>query len=182
MVDIRTNLLKHSSTLSEKDFLQEQALLRVATGAVVTAIIAVVVLSIWNYLVTGQLSQVEAEIVATTEEMQGLVLANTAQVYLKNRLSLVTNFLDEREVTREAMQKLLSTEIPGTHVAGVEFEGETILNVSYVSANSESLAALLKYYEEENQYFTQATSNGITRSKDGNYQVSLTLLIPKGDK
>lgn len=182
MVDIRTNLLKNRSTLSEKDFLREHGLLRIATGAVATTIIAVVVLSIWNYLMTGQLEQIEAEIVATTEEMQGLVLANTAQVYLKNRLSLVTSFLDEREVTRESMQTLLSTEIPGTHVAGVAFEGETLLNVSYVSSNSESLAALLKHYEGDTQYFTQATSNGITRSKDGNYQTSLTLVIPKGDK
>jgi hypothetical protein len=143
----------------------------------------VVAFSIWNLVLTNQLSNIDKSLTSTSKEMQGLVQASAQQVYLKSRLTLITGFLLNRTQARDSLQKVLSTNIPGTHVGGVTFESETVIGVQYVSNSLSSLDQLLKYYQEDTGgYFTQAVSRGLTRLKDGSYQMSVSLTLPKGAK
>lgn len=182
MVDVKTNLLKNRQTLSEKDYQKERNFLRWAVTGLVVAVVAVVALSVWNLVLTSQLAGIEKALTAASKEMQGLSQASAQQVYLKSRLKLVTGFLAERSLTRESLQKIFLTSIPGSHVAGVAFEGESNLVVAYESDSALSLNELLKYYETDTGYFIQAVSKGLTRSKDGSYLMSLALTIPNGGK
>jgi hypothetical protein len=180
MVDLKINLLKNRPTLSESDFQKEKSLLRWAIIALITVVAIVSSFSLWSLILTSQVAGIEEALTTKSTEMQGLSEASAQQVYLKSRLKLVSDFLSDRTLTREAMQKILSTSIPGAHVAGVVFEGKTQIAVQYVSEDVASLRELLKYYESDTGYFLQVESEGISRSKDGSYQLSLLLTLPKG--
>lgn len=181
MVNVSTNLLKNRRTLSEKDYQRERNGLRYSIIGLVVVVVVVISLSAWNLFLTSKLSGIERGITAASAEMEGLVQANAQQVYLKSRLSLITNFLSSRATTRESLQKVLSTEIPGTHIAGASFIDETTLSVQYSADESKALSGLLRYYQSDTDYFTQVVSNGLTRTKEGNYQLSLALTLPKGE-
>jgi len=182
MVDVRTNLLKNRRTLSEKDYQKERGYLRYSVVGMVIVIVMVVALSIWNLFLAGKMSRIEQSIESASKEMEGLVQANAQQVYLKSRLSLITDFLDSRTQARESLQKVLSTSIDGTHVSGVAFEDENTLSVQYTADAHTPLSSLLSYYEKDTDYFVQVTSGGISRTKDGKYQLALSLTLPKGEK
>jgi hypothetical protein len=181
MVNVSTNLLKNRRTLSEKDYQRERTALRYAIIGLVVVVVIVISLSAWNLFLTSKLGGIERGITAASEEMKGLAQANAQQVYLKSRLSLITDFLSSRATTRQSLQKVLSTEIPGTHISGVSFVDESLLSVQYTANESSALTELLSYYQSDTDYFTQVVSNGLTRSKEGNYQLSLALTLPKGD-
>lgn len=182
MVNVVTNLLKNRRTLSEGEYQRERAILRYSVLGLVVVVVLVLAMSLWILLLTSRLSEVESGIVKASNEMEGLVEANAKQVYLKSRLNLVTDFLGSREMARESLQKLFSTQIEGTHLAGAVFEDEISLAASYVAQEIFALERLLEYYQEDTEYFVQVVSRGITRTRDGNYQVSLLLTLPKGDK
>lgn len=182
MVDVRTNLLKNRQTLSEKDYQRERNFLRWSVFGLVVVVVLVVALSAWNLVLTNQVSKIDQETTAASKQMQGLVTASAQQVYLKSRLKLVTNFLAGRSLTREALQKILSTTIPNAHVAGLDFKSEAVIGVSYIANDANSLSGLLDYYQADTAYFTQVVSQGITRNKDGTYQMSLGLTLPKETK
>ena len=95
---------------------------------------------------------------------------------------MVTGFLSERSTTRESLQKVLSTEVVGSHVAGLTFEDDLVLGVDYVSDNITTLDDLLKFYQADTNYYTQVVSKGISRAKDGTYKLSLSLSLPKENK
>jgi hypothetical protein len=182
MVDVRTNLLKNRQTLSEKDYQKEKNLLRLGVVGLVVVVVVVVAMSIWNLVLTSKMSRIDREFGATSKEMQGLVQASAQQVYLKSRLKLITGFLAERSTTRESLQKVFSTDIAGTHIASVSFEGESGLGLQYVADSTAPLKELLAYYEADTGYYTQAVSNGLSRSNNGTYQITIFLTLPKGDK
>lgn len=182
MVDIRTNLLKKRQTLSEKDYQKERTYLRWSIISFVVVVVVVISLSVWNFVLTRQLSTITSALTTSTKEMQGLVQASAQQVYLKSRLQLVTSFLSDRSLARESLQKIFTTSIEGTHISGVTFEGEDMLGVQYVSDTSTNLERLLSYYQGDTGYFTQVVSRGVSRSKDGKYQISLALTLPKATK
>lgn len=182
MVDVRTNLLKKRETLSEKDYQKERSYLRWSMLGFVVVIVVVIALSVWNFVLTQRLSNVEGSLAASSKEMQGLVQASAQQVYLKSRLQLITSFLADRSLARESLQKVFSTNIEGTHISAVTFEGENILGLQYVASDSFTLEELLKYYQGDTGYFTQVVSRGLSRVKDGTYQLSLALTLPKGTK
>lgn len=182
MVDIRTNLLKNRRTLSEKDYAFERNLFRWAIFALIVVVVGVLALSIWNLVLTRKLSGIEGELTKSSKELQGLSDASAQQVYLKSRLKLVTEFLADRSVDRESLQKIFLANIDGAHVTGVSFESESQIAVSYIANETFSLGRLLSYYESDTGYFTQAVSKGITRSPDGSYQMSVLLTMPGGGK
>lgn len=182
MVDIRTNLLKNRQTLSEKDYQKEKNYLKWSVVGSVVVVVIVIALSAWNLVLTTQLSQIEKAVTASSKEMQGLVQASAQQVYLKSRLKLVTGFLSNRSLIRESLQKIFSTSIEGVHISGVKFEEDSTLGVAYVANSSYSLDQVLSYYQTDTGYFTQVVSHGLTRGKDGSYQLSLSLTLPKGAK
>lgn len=182
MVDVRTNLLKNRRTLSEKDYQKGKDTLKWSVISLVVVVIMVVAISVWNFVLTSKLSSIDKATKEASKEMQGLTQASAQQVYLKSRLQLVTNFLSGRTLARESLQKIFTTTIPGVHIAGVTFESETILGVQYVSDSSAVLKDLLDYYSTDTGYFTQVVSRGLSRQKEGTYQMSLALTLPKGTK
>jgi len=182
MVDVRTNLLKNRRTLSEKDYQYERGLLKVSVISIVVIGVVVIAISVWNLVLTQKLSRIEKALTETSKTMQGFTLASAQQIYLKSRLNLVTGFLNERGVARQSLQKVFSTNIVGTHVGGVVFESESVLSIEYEADSSRALDKLIAYYEKDTEYFTQAITSGITRSKEGHYQMNVNLTLPQGDK
>lgn len=182
MVNVQINLLKKRRVLSEKEYQKEKEILQKSLVGLVIAVVIVVAFSTINLVMTSKLRMIEQNIVSATQEMQGLSLASVQQVYLKSRLKLVTDFLGDRSVTRESLQKLFSTSIVGVNVTGVTFEENSILGVQYIANSYPAIEELLSYYQADTGYFTQAISRGITRSKDGSYQISIALSMPKGAK
>lgn len=180
MVDIKINLLKNRHTLSEKEYQQERKYLRMSVIGLVVVVVVVVAISLWNIVLSTNLAKTEAAITSVSKEMQGLVKASAQQVYLKSRLQLVTGFLADKSLTRESLQKIFSTNIAGVHVGSMAFEGDSVIAVQYVSSSVSALQDLLKYYEADTGYFTQAVSRGISRGKDNNYQMTVALSLPKG--
>lgn len=182
MVDIKTNLLKNRRSLSEKDYQQERSYLQKAVIGLVIVVIMVVSLSIWNLVLTSKLSNIEESLKAANKEMQGLTQASAEQIYLKSRLGLVTGFLSSRTDARQSLEKVLSTDIPGTHISKLAFEDEQTLGVAYMASSSADLNKLLSYYETDNGYFTQVVNKGISRSDDTSYSINMILTLPKGAK
>jgi hypothetical protein len=169
--------------LSEKDFQNEKSKLRMAIVGLVGVVVVVVSISIWNLVLSSKLAKVEDNIESSNKEMQGLVKASAQQIYLKSRLNLVTGFLADRSVARESLQKVLTVNLPGTHISSLSFVDESTLGVTYVASSSADLAELVKYYESDTGYYTQVVSKGLSRSDDKNYQLGLSLTLPvKGQK
>lgn len=179
MVNVSTNLLKNRRTLSEKDYLRERMIFKYCVVGLVMVVVVAISLAVWSMFLTSKLAGIERGIKTAASEMEGLAQANAQQVYLKSRLSLITDFLSSRASTRESLQKVLSTEIVGTHIAGVSYLDDSTLLVQYSSEESTALDGLVTYYESDTNYFTQVVSSGLTRSKDGTYLLSLALTIPK---
>lgn len=182
MVDVRTNLLKNRHTLSEKEYQQERTYLRWSIIGVVIVVVTVIALSVWTLVLTQKLSSVTEAVTSSSKEMQGLTEASAQQVYLKSRLKLVTGFLVDRSLARESLQKVFSVNIQGVHIGGLGFESENVITAEFVANTTSALKELLAYYEKDTDYFTQVVSSGITRSKEGNYQLTLSLTLPKGAK
>ncbi len=180
MVDIHTNLLKNRPTLSEKDYRRERGFLRASVFALIMVVIVVLAISIWNFVLTRQLSSLTAQVTASSKQMEGYVQASTQQIYLKTRLQLITSFLQQRSTAREALQRVLSTNIPGTHITSVTFASDTLLAIQLSSDSVGSLKSLLDYYQADTGYFTQVVSEGISHAKDGSYLLTLDLTLPKG--
>lgn len=182
MVDVRTNLLKNRPTLSEKDYQKEQKYLRWSVTSSVFVVVVVIALSIWNLVLSSQLSKIEQSLASKLKDMQGLTKASSQQIYLKSRLNLVTGFLKGRSFVRESLQKILSINIADTHIVDLSFISETTMSVQYNATNASSLKELLSFYETNTDYFTQVVSRGITRSADGTYQIAMELTMPKDSK
>ncbi|MFH2085840.1 MAG: hypothetical protein ABII21_03605 [bacterium] len=182
MVDIKTNLLKNQQTLSEKDYQKERQFLQWSVFGVVVVVVGVVALSIWNLLLTRQMSTIELAITKASKEMQGLSQASVSQVYLKSRLNLVTGFLADRSIIRDSLQKVFSISIPGVHVAGLAFSEANVVSVQFVASTISPLNAMLAYFQADTGDFTQVASSGLTRAKDGTYQMALALTLPKEEK
>lgn len=182
MVDLKINLLKNRPGLSERDYQREQMILRYSILSLICVVVVVLAFSLWSLVLTRKTRVVEESLTSTSKQMQGLSEANAQQVYLANRLKLVSGFLSDRSLTRLALQKILSTDIPGAHVAGVVFEDEVTLGVAYEAEEARSLKNLLDYYQADTDYFTNVESSGLSRDKTGKYQLSLSLTLPKGAK
>ena len=180
MTDIRTNLLKHRQVLSEKDYLHEREALRWSVFGLVVVMVVVVALSIWDFLLSRQLSGVERNLTSLNDQMKGLTTASAQQIYLKSRLKLVTGFLRDRSLVRNGLQQVFLTDIPGTHVAGVSFLTPTIMSLQIQASALGAFKNVLAYYQNETGYFTQVVSRGVSRDKDGTYQLLLELTLPSG--
>lgn len=182
MVDIHTNLLKHRQTLSEKDYQRERQTLRWAVMGMVIVVTVVAALAVWDLVLSNQLGVTKKEVASLNSRMEGLVTASAQQIYLKSRLKLVTGFLSDRSLVREGLQRVFSTNIPGTHISGVSFLTPIVMSLQVQADSVNTLNDALTYYQADAGYFTQVVSRGLSRSKDGNYQLSLELTLPSGAK
>lgn len=180
MSAMKINLLKNRKVLSEKDYLREQALFRY--GAVTLTVIAVVTaaVSLWNLLLSSRLSGIEKSIATSSSKLQGLTDANARQIYLKSRLQLITDFLDERGIAREALQRIYAQNIPGATVTAVMFASDTVVSIQVNSRSQASLNEVIAYYQKDSEFFTQVISRGVSLGTDGSYDIRLDLTIPKG--
>ncbi|MFZ2199921.1 MAG: hypothetical protein WAV40_03985 [Microgenomates group bacterium] len=182
MLEIKTNLLKNRKSLSEKDYQKERNYLRMSIVSLVLVVVIVMALSIWNLVLSTKLKTITTSLTAMNQEMQGLTEASAQQIYLKSRLNLLSGFLSSRSDARKSLERVLSTDIPGTHISQLAFVDDTTLGVSYVANSPTYLKDLLSYYETDTGYFAQVVNKGISRSQDNTYQISLLLALPKGAK
>lgn len=178
---MRVNLLKNRRVLSEKDYLREKKLLQSSVVGLVVVLVITISMALWNFVLSQKLRGIEQEITKASSVIQGLSEANAEQVYVKNRLSLIGNFLDEQAIARESLQKVLALTLPGIAIGGMSFESESEIVVTLNADSQQALKEVLSYYEEEESYFPQVLSHGVTRNKEGKYELKLTLSLPLKD-
>lgn len=174
------NLLKDKYALSEKDYQKEKRYLYYGVVAFVGATVVTLALGLWSIFLAGKLGKIETTITQATAELAGLTEANAEQVYLKSRLELITKFLDNRAVEREALQKVFSLSIPGVVVASVGFEDKGTLMVQMTASDVEALTQAIATFGESTDFFVQVVGRGVTKSQDGSYQVQISLTLPGG--
>lgn len=179
---ISINLLKDKHALTEKQYQLEKLYLRYSVVALVIMVVLTLALSSWALFLSLKLKGVEDKITNSTKELANLTEANAEQLYLKSRLVLITSFLDNRSVQREALQKIFSQTIPGVVVSAVGFEGDNKLAVQMTADNANSLGEVLLVYGKSTDFFVQTVGRGITKGQDGSYQLQLSLTIPKEGK
>ena len=182
MVNVSVNLLKNHRTLSERDYLRERQIFRLSVLVLVIAVFITIALSIWNFWLSRRLVDIESAISTASKEMQSLTEANAQQIYLKSRLKLITTFLDERSVSREALQSVFSLNIPGATISSAAFLSDSVIAIQVTAGSATILNNVVAYYQGDSSFFTQVVSRGVSRSKDGTYQLELELTIPKGGK
>lgn len=175
---MRINLLKNRRVLSEKDYLREKKFLQISVVGLVIVFVVTAAMAIWNYALSSRLSGIEEAITEANKQMQGLATANAEQVYVKNRLSLIGNFLDDQSIARESLQQILALSLPGVSIGGITFESETEVVVIVSADSAVSLAEALSYYQRDDAYFPQVVSEGLSRNKDGRYELRLVLTLP----
>ncbi len=179
---MRVNLLKNRRVLSEKDYLREKKFLQGAVIGTIIVVFVTVAMAIWNFALSQRLNGIETEITQTSAQLQGLAEANAEQVYVKNRLGLIGNFLDEQAVARESLQKILALALPGVAIGGLTFESENEIVITVSAETQSALGAALSYYQDSESYFPQVVSQGVTRNMDGSYSIKLLLTLPSEDK
>lgn len=180
MVNLTVNLLKNRPSLSESEYNRERQILG---GAIVAGVVVggiVIALTVWNLILTRRIAQAQAEITQANSEMQNLASASASQIYLKSRLKLITNYLTDRSTIRESLQRVLNTGVAGTYVNSASFVDPQLMEVQFTAETSADLRELLSYYQDQNSFFNQVVSRGISRTREGNYQLTLELTVPKG--
>ena len=178
MVDIKINLLKNRPTLSEGEYQRERKYLWSSIMGLIVVTLLVVSMSIWSMVLTSRVTGIERAITQSSREIQNLVEANANQVYLKGRLQLITEYLQKRSRVRQALEHILANEIVGTHINSVAFIEENVIRLQLEAENNEVLNEVLMYYQRENGYFTQIVSRGVTRAREGTFQLTLEMTIP----
>ncbi len=179
---MRVNLLKNRRVLSEKDYLREKKFLQSSIIGLVVIVFVTVAMAIWNLVLSQRLKGIEEKITKASSVMQGLSEANAEQVYVKNRLSLIGNFLDDQSIARESLQKVLSLSLPGVTIGGMSFLSENEISLSVSADSQPALKEAIAYYEQKDSYFPQVVSQGVSRSKEGKYEMKLVLTLPLKDE
>lgn len=179
---MRVNLLKNRRVLSEKDYLREKKLLQSAVVGLVLVVFITVAMALWNFVLSQKLRGIEEEIAKESSQMQGLTEANAEQVYVKNRLGLIGNFLDDQAVARESLQKVLALSLPGVTIGGMSFESANEISVTVSAESQPALKEALAYYQQADGFFPQVVSNGVSRNKEGRYEMKLVLTLPLKDE
>lgn len=177
---VKINLLKNRHTLSEAEYQRERLYYRYAVTGLTIAVVITVAVSIWQFMLTRQLNSLEESIGQSSQKLVGLAEANAKQIYLKSRLKLITSFLDDRSVARQSVQRVFSISVPGVSVSSATFESDSVLRIQASAADVLSFSDLVDYLENEDEFFLQVVSRGVTRLQDGSYQMDLALTIPKG--
>jgi len=173
------NLLKNRHTISEKDYKREESLFRYAIVSFAGIVVVTMALGIWQFVLSSKLGEIEDGIIQATEELAGLAEANAQQLYLKSRLKLITSYLEDRSVTRQALEQVFSYSIPGVVVTGMGFESDKVMLVQLTAENALDLGAAVDFLSNDETFFLQAVSRGVTRSKEGSYHMEVLLTIPK---
>lgn len=175
---MKINLLKNRRTLSEKDYLREKQFLQYSVTALVVVLIVTIAMALWNFALSSKLSGIEATITKANTQLEGLAEANVQQIYVKNRLGLIGTFLDDQSVARESLQQILALSIPGAAIGGLRFVDERSVSVVVRAESQPVMAEVIEYYTREDSYFPQVVSEGMSRLKDGMYEIKLIVTLP----
>jgi len=133
----------------------------------------------WQVFVSVQLRSVEKKIADANMQLSGLSAASTQQLYIKSRLQMITNFLQGRAETREALQRVFSIPVVGANVSSVSFDDQSVLKMQVMADSIKSFDDVYKYFENSKDFFTQTVNNGVSRSQDGTYSMSMLLTLPQ---
>jgi len=176
---MKINLLKDRRVLTEKEYNQERLILRYSAIVLSITTVIGVAIFLWNFILANRLVAIESSITEASKELSELAEANAEQIYIKNRLQLISGFLAERQIARESLQQVLTLTIPGVTISGIstDEDGEIVVNVT--ADNLAALSSSIDYYKKDSDFFTQAVNRGITRDKDGKYMMNVGLTIPK---
>ncbi len=179
---MRINLLKNHRVLSEKEYAREKKIAQWSLLGLMVLVVITVAMAIWNFVLAQKLAGIEKSITKANTQMQGLTQANAEQVYVKNRLKLIGNFMDEQTIARDALQQVLALSLPGVTIGAITFTEENEISVVVAALDMTSLEESLKYYQKEDGFFTQVINGGISKSKDGSYEMKVRLSLPKAEK
>lgn len=177
---VNVNLIKNRHSISEAEYQKERLLFRSATILAVVVVVITLAVSIWQFILTVTLNRIETEVEASSRELQSLSEASAMQIYLKSRLNLITSFLDDRSISREAMQKVFAVDIPGVTISGLSFEDDNLISLRATATSVLAFSQLVDFVSQRNDFFLQVVSQGVSRSEDGNYEMTLLLTLPKG--
>ena len=180
-MDIGINLLKRRSGITQKQYILEKKVFTWSIISFVLVVVVSIVIFVMNLLNTRKLENVEEGIAEMNAKFAGMQEANFRQLYLKNRLGLIESFFTSRVASREALQRVFSIDVPGVNVAGVSFEGETVIKLQLNAFNINSLSDVYEYFEAEDGFFIQVVNRGVSRNDVGEYVMQLELTLPKGD-
>lgn len=175
---MRINLLKSRRVLSEKEYLREKLWLQYSVWMLVVLAVVITTLFLWYWLLLRKYEKVNQSYLTVSSELQGLTEANASQLYLRGRLELITGFMDDRLILRNAIQKILTLDITDVNVAGMSIVTDDELSIKLVAFDSDALSSALNYLKSEIQFFTQVVSEGIVRTKDGNFELTARLKMP----
>lgn len=175
---MKINLLKDRRVLTEKEYTRERNILRQAIVILAVTLVVTIAITMWYLMLAKRLSDIESSIAKSSKELSGLAQANAEQIYIKNRLQLISGFLTDRKVAREALQQVLSLSIPGVTIGGISTEDDGTIIVGVKADNIEALSSAIAYYKTENNFFTQAVNRGIIRDKYGVYTMNVGLQVP----
>jgi len=178
MASMKINLLKDHHVLSEREYSRERSLLRYSVVGLVVLLFLMMAVFFWNFILANKLSGIESSITMASNQLKGLAEANAQQLYVKNRLSLISDFLADRAVSREALQQILTLQIEGVTIGGITYVGDNEVSVTVQANNAEILGRAIEYYKTENGFFPQVVAKGISLQKDGKYEMILILTIP----
>lgn len=176
----KINLLKDSPTLSDQNYEKERDYFRYSIICAILVIVIMLAGFIWQYVLTTRFENTENRITEINKQLIGLTDANAQQIYLKSRLKLIEQFLSDRSVSREAIQKVFSLTIPGVIVSGVSFEDNNVMTLQTESDDVLSFANLVDYFSQDTDFFLQVVSRGVSRTDEGLYQMQLSLVLPGG--
>lgn len=175
---MKINLLKNRRILSEKDYIREKKLLQSMVIGLVLVVFITVAMAIWNFVLSQKLKGIEEEIAKASSQMQGLAEANAEQVYVKNRLNLIGNFLDDQAIARESLQMVLALSLPRVSIGSISFESPNEISVTVSAENQSALKEALAYYQKVDGFFPQVVSTGLIRNNEGGYEMKLILTLP----
>lgn len=147
--------------------------------ALVVAVVITIAVVSWQVILSVRLKGIETEISSLTTELAGLADANAKQIYLKSRLKLIADFLDQRKVARQALQRVFSISSEGVIVSGATFESEQVMAVQFSAQDVFALERLLDLLGEDTGFYLQVVSKGISRVEDGGYQLDVLMTIPQ---
>ncbi len=178
-VGMRINLLKNRHVLTEKDYLKERQFLKFSILGLLVVVVITVAAAGWNIMLSRKLKGIEDSMTKLSSQMQALSGANAEQVYVKSRLKLIGNFLNEQSVARESLQQVLVLSLPGVTIGGLSFEEENEISVTVTADSQKALTDVVDFYKAKDGYFSQVVSDGVNRNKDGGYDLKLRLTLPK---
>lgn len=178
---ININLLKKRRGITESQYILEKKIFMWSVVVFVILVIVAIAFFVLQYLSTRKLSETEVEIRQVENQLSGLESINNSQLYLKNRLNLISGYFDSRYQDREALQRIFSIDLPGVAVLGASFESENTILIRVNSDNVISFDSLYRFFEEDETFFSQVINRGVGRTENGAYTMQIELTIPSGE-